>query len=91
MEPREAAGRMWGGPDAKNSHGVFALKHIVHSFRTGETATVDVPCPAPGARQALVRTCTRSISAGPGKMPISFAEAPGVSRAVAETGEGVRA
>ena len=52
---------------------------------------MDVPCPAPGARQALVRTCTRSISAGPGKMPISFAEAPAVSRAVAETGEGVRA
>jgi predicted dehydrogenase/threonine dehydrogenase-like Zn-dependent dehydrogenase len=49
------------------------VKQILQSARTGELALVDVPAPAAGAGQVLVRNCFSVVSPGTEKLAMSFA------------------
>ncbi|WP_187972496.1 bi-domain-containing oxidoreductase [Aquibium microcysteis] len=57
------------------------MKQILQSLRSGVTEVAEVPCPAVGARQVLIRTTRTLVSAGTERMLVDFGRAGLVGKA----------
>jgi predicted dehydrogenase/threonine dehydrogenase-like Zn-dependent dehydrogenase len=57
------------------------MRQILQNLKTGATELVDVPCPAAGAGQLLIRTTRSLISAGTERMLVDFGRAGLFSKA----------
>jgi predicted dehydrogenase len=57
------------------------MHQILQNLRTGETEIADVPCPAVGPSQVLVRTSRTLISAGTERMLVEFGRASWIDKA----------
>ena len=57
------------------------MKQILQSLRTGVTEVAEVPCPAVGRSQVLVRTTRTLVSAGTERMLVDFGKAGLVGKA----------
>lgn len=57
------------------------MKQVLQSLKTGATELADVPCPAAGSGQVLIRTSKTLVSAGTERMLIEFGKAGWVSKA----------
>lgn len=58
------------------------MKQILQSLRTGVTEVAEVPCPAVGRKQVLVRTTRTLVSAGTERMLVDFGKAGFVGKAM---------
>ncbi len=58
------------------------MKQILQSLRTGATEVAEVPCPAVGRKQVLVRTARTLVSAGTERMLVDFGKAGFVGKAM---------
>ncbi|MDM7852521.1 bi-domain-containing oxidoreductase [Pseudochrobactrum kiredjianiae] len=57
------------------------MKQILQSLKTGFTEVAEVPCPALGHRQVLVRTSCTLVSAGTERMLVDFGKAGLIGKA----------
>jgi len=57
------------------------MKQILQSLKTGATEVADVPCPAPGRGQLLIRTACTLVSAGTERMLVDFGKAGFIGKA----------
>jgi predicted dehydrogenase/threonine dehydrogenase-like Zn-dependent dehydrogenase len=57
------------------------MKQVLQDLKTGETAIADVPCPAAGRGQVLVRTRRSLVSAGTERMLVDFGKAGWLEKA----------
>jgi len=57
------------------------VKQILQSLRTGATEVADVPCPAAGRGQLLIRTSRTLVSAGTERMLVDFGKANWIDKA----------
>jgi predicted dehydrogenase len=57
------------------------VKQILQSLKTGATEVADVPCPAPGRGQLLIRTSRTLVSAGTERMLVDFGKAGLIGKA----------
>ena len=57
------------------------MKQILQNIRSGETVVAEVPCPAAGRGQVLIRTSRTLISAGTERMLVEFGKAGWLEKA----------
>lgn len=57
------------------------MKQVLQSLKTGATELADVPCPAAGRGQILIRTSRTLVSAGTERMLVEFGKAGWISKA----------
>lgn len=57
------------------------MKQILQSLKTGATEIADVPCPAAGRGQVLIRTSRSLVSAGTERMLVDFGKAGLIGKA----------
>ncbi len=57
------------------------MKQILQSLKSGATEVADVPCPAPGRGQVLIRTSRTLVSAGTERMLVDFGKAGFIGKA----------
>ena len=57
------------------------MKQVLQSLKTGATELADIPCPAPGAKQLLIRTTRSLVSAGTERMLVEFGQANWLEKA----------
>jgi len=57
------------------------MKQVLQSLKSGTTEVADVPCPAPGPGQVLIRTSRSLISAGTERMLVEFGKAGWLDKA----------
>jgi len=57
------------------------MKQVLQSLKTGATELADIPCPAPGAKQLLIRTTRSLVSAGTERMLVEFGQASWLEKA----------
>jgi len=57
------------------------MRQILQSLRSGATELADVPCPAVGAGQVLIRTTRTLVSAGTERMLVDFGKANLIDKA----------
>jgi predicted dehydrogenase/threonine dehydrogenase-like Zn-dependent dehydrogenase len=57
------------------------MKQVLQNLRTGQTEVADVPCPAPGRGQLLIRTSHTLVSAGTERMLVEFGKAGWLEKA----------
>lgn len=57
------------------------MKQVLQSLKTGETEVADVPCPAVGRKQLLIRTSHTLVSAGTERMLVDFGKAGLIGKA----------
>ena len=57
------------------------MKQILQSLRTGVTEVAEVPCPAPGRGQVLIRSSCSLVSAGTERMLVDFGRAGMIGKA----------
>ena len=57
------------------------MKQLLQNLRNGATEVADVPCPAPGRGQVLVRTRRTLVSAGTERMLVDFGRAGWIEKA----------
>jgi len=57
------------------------MRQVLQNLKTGETELADVPCPAPGPGQVLIRTSRTLISAGTERMLVDFGKAGWIEKA----------
>jgi len=63
------------------------MKQILQSLKTGATEVADVPCPAVGRGQVLIRTNCTLVSAGTERMLVAFGKAGWIERARQQPGK----
>jgi predicted dehydrogenase/threonine dehydrogenase-like Zn-dependent dehydrogenase len=57
------------------------LKQILQSLKTGAVSLADIPCPAPGRGQLLIRTTRTLVSSGTERMLVDFGKAGWLDKA----------
>ncbi len=57
------------------------MKQILQSLKTGNVELADVPCPAPGRGQLLIRSSRTLVSAGTERMLVDFGKAGWLAKA----------
>jgi predicted dehydrogenase/threonine dehydrogenase-like Zn-dependent dehydrogenase len=57
------------------------LKQILQSLKTGAVSLADIPCPAPGRGQLLIRTTRTLVSSGTERMLVDFGKAGWIDKA----------
>ncbi|MCO5091026.1 bi-domain-containing oxidoreductase [Bosea sp. (in: a-proteobacteria)] len=57
------------------------MKQILQSLKTGATEVAEVPCPAPGRGQVLIRSSRTLVSAGTERMLVDFGKAGFIGKA----------
>ena len=57
------------------------MKQVLQSLRTGATEVAEIPCPAPGHGQVLIRTSRTLVSAGTERMLVDFGKAGLIGKA----------
>jgi len=57
------------------------MKQIIHNFKTGKTSLIDVPIPAPGRGQVLIRSTYSLVSLGTERMLVEFGKASLINKA----------
>lgn len=57
------------------------MKQVLQSLKTGATEVAEVPCPAPGRGQVLIRTSRTLVSAGTERMLVDFGKAGFIGKA----------
>src|SRR4051812_10199823 len=57
------------------------MRQILQNLKTGATEVVDVPCPAAGPGQVLIRTSRTLVSAGTERMLVDFGKASLIDKA----------
>ncbi|MGZ8261062.1 MAG: dehydrogenase, partial [Caldimonas sp.] len=57
------------------------MKQILQSLKTGATEVADVPAPAVGRGQLLIRTSRTLVSAGTERMLVEFGKASWIEKA----------
>jgi predicted dehydrogenase/threonine dehydrogenase-like Zn-dependent dehydrogenase len=57
------------------------MKQILQNLKTGVTELAEIPCPAPGPGQVLIRTSRTLISAGTERMLVDFGKAGLIDKA----------
>jgi predicted dehydrogenase/threonine dehydrogenase-like Zn-dependent dehydrogenase len=57
------------------------LKQILQSLKTGAVSLTEVPCPAPGRGQLLIRTTRTLVSSGTERMLVDFGKAGWIEKA----------
>lgn len=57
------------------------MRQILQSLKTGATEVADVPCPAPGRGQLLIRSARTLVSAGTERMLVDFGKAGLIGKA----------
>lgn len=57
------------------------MKQVLQSLKTGAIELADIPCPAPSANQALIRTTRSLVSVGTERMLVEFGQAGWIDRA----------
>ena len=57
------------------------MKQILQSLKTGATEIANVPCPAPGRGQVLIRSSRTLVSAGTERMLVDFGKAGFIGKA----------
>ena len=70
-------------PDEPIPQRILPMKQVVQHVRSGKTAVVDAPIPAPGPGMVLVRTAASVISSGTERTLVEFAEKNLLGKAVA--------
>src|SRR5690606_15621109 len=57
------------------------MRQVLQSLKTGATEVAEVPCPAPGRGQVLIRTARTLVSAGTERMLLDFGKAGFIGKA----------
>ena len=57
------------------------MKQILQSLKTGAVSLADIPCPAPGRGQLLIRTTRTLVSSGTERMLVDFGKAGWIDKA----------
>ena len=57
------------------------MKQILQSLKTGAVSLADIPCPAPGRGQLLIRTSRTLVSSGTERMLVDFGKAGWIDKA----------
>lgn len=57
------------------------MKQILQSLKTGAVSLADIPCPAPGRGQLLIRTTRTLVSSGTERMLVDFGKAGWLDKA----------